>query len=147
MCLSLFGFHITNSRTKIVDKLGLSYRSVKALHNVIDNELPGRPPFQCRELVIGDERLDFYCRDILECIRSLYGDPKFAQAMAFAPERHYTSGARTSRIYNELYTGDWWWIVQVCFLYSDQTHYLILVVGSLRCTSTGGYNHPADCIH
>jgi Plavaka transposase len=107
MHLSLFGFHITNSWTKIVDKLCLSYHSVKALHDVIDNELPGRPPFQCKELVIGDERLDFYCRDVLECIRSLYGDPNFAQAMAFAPEHHYTSSVRTSHIYNELYTGDW----------------------------------------
>jgi hypothetical protein len=67
--------------------------------------------------------------------------------MAFAPERHYTNGARMSRIYNELYTGDWWWTVQVCFFYSDQTHCLMFIVGTHRCTSTGGYNHPTDCIH
>jgi len=58
----------TNLRTKIVDKLGLSYSSVQELNNVIDTELPGQPRFQCNLLDIGDEKLEFYLRDILECI-------------------------------------------------------------------------------
>ena len=97
-----------------MDTLGLSYRTAKQLNHIIDNKLPGRPPFRCEELVIGDERLEFHCRDIIECIRSLYGDPQFAQDLVFVPERHYTSIERTSRIYNEMHTGDWWWTVQVC---------------------------------
>ena len=97
----------------IVDRLGLSYNSVQKLNGMIDTELPGRPHFQPNVLDIGDEQLEFYSRDVLECIRSLYGDPSWAQEMAFAPERHYTSHARMSRIYNELYTSDWWWTVQV----------------------------------
>jgi Plavaka transposase len=105
---------------KIVDKLGLSFRTAKQLNELID-KLPGRPPFQRKELIIGNERLDFYCRDIVECIRSLYSDPQFAQDLAFAPERHYTSPDRTCRIYNEMYTGDWWWTVQVCVLWLN--HY------------------------
>jgi len=76
----------TNLRTKIVDKLSLSYSSVYELNNVIDTELPGRPHFQCNLLDIGDEELEFYSRDILECIQSLYGDPAWAQEMAFVPE-------------------------------------------------------------
>jgi hypothetical protein len=84
------------------------------LNNIIDNKLPGRPSFRCQILQVGDETLEFYYRDVLECIRSLYGDPEFAQHLVFAPERHYTSDERTSRIYNEMYTGDWWWSVQVC---------------------------------
>jgi len=87
---------------------------MKELNNIIDNKLPGRrPPFRCKVLMIGNERLEFYCRDIIECIRSLYGDPEFVQDLVFAPERHYTSAERTSRIYNEMHTGDWWWTVQV----------------------------------
>ena len=91
---------------------------MQALNGLIDTELPGRPHFQCDVLDIGGEELEFYYRDVLECIRSLYGDPSWAQEMAFAPERHYTSHARTSRVYNELYTSDWWWTVQVCFCIS-----------------------------
>ena len=83
------------------------------MNEVIDKKLARRPKFQCKEFIIGDECLEFYCRDALECIRSLYGDPEFAQDLTFAPERHYTSDERTSRLYNEMYTGDWWWAVQV----------------------------------
>ena len=109
--------------TKIVDKLGLLYRSVKDLNNIINTELPGRPRFQCNILDIGDKRLEFYCRDVLECIQSLYGDPSWAQDMAFAPEQHYTSHACTSRLYNEMYMSDWWWTVQVCYPFSHKTMY------------------------
>jgi Plavaka transposase len=119
----MFGFHFTNLRTKIVDKLGLSYRSARELNNMIDTKLSGRPRFQCNVLDIGDEQLEFYCRDVLECIQSLYGDPGWAQDMAFVPERHYTSHARTARIYNELYTSDWWWTVQVCYSSLDKIMY------------------------
>ncbi|KAF8489361.1 hypothetical protein F5888DRAFT_1638649 [Russula emetica] len=39
-------------------------------------------------------------------------DPEFVDHLVFAPERHYTSHERTTRIYNKMYTGDWWWKVQ-----------------------------------
>jgi hypothetical protein len=87
--------------------LGLSYRTTKQLNDIIDKEMSGCPPFQCKVLNIRDERLEFYSRDALECIRSLYGDPEFAQDLVFAPERHYTSHECTSRLYNEMYTCDW----------------------------------------
>jgi hypothetical protein len=93
--------------------LGLSYCTTKQLNDIIDKEMSGHPPFQCKVLNIGDERLEFYSRDALECIRSLYGDPEFAQDLVFAPEQHYTSHEHTSRLYNEMYTCDWWWTVQV----------------------------------
>ena len=96
------------------------------MNNIIDTKLSGCPPFLCRELNIGHECLEFYYRDIIECIRSLYGDPQFAQELAFAPEHHYISPERMCRIYNEMYTGDWWWSVQV--------HHQILVI---ICTDKG----------
>jgi len=116
-----FDFCFTNSRTKIVEKLGLSYCSVQELNNMIDTKLPGWPHFQCKVLDIGNEELEFYCRDILECIQSLYGNPSWAQEMAFAPEQYYTSHTHTSCIYNELYTSDWWWTAQVCSSFPDKT--------------------------
>jgi hypothetical protein len=75
--------------------------------------LPGRPSFQCQDLFIGNERLQFYFRDVLECIRAIYGDPEFARDLIFAPERHYVDHERTQRVYNEMHTGDWWWSIQV----------------------------------
>jgi hypothetical protein len=97
--------------------IGLSYHTVKELNGIIDTKLPERAPFRCKIVNIGGERLEFHFRDVMECIRSLYGDPQFMHYMAFAPERHYTSPERTCRIYNEMYTGDWWWMVQVRPLY------------------------------
>jgi hypothetical protein len=70
---------------------------------------------------IGKECLEFYYRDAVECIRSLYGDPEFARDLAFAPERHFTSHDRTSRLYNEMYTCDWWWTVQVRSLHPKES--------------------------
>jgi len=87
---------------------------MKQLNDIIDNQLPGRPPFRCKELVIGEERLEFYYRDIIECIQSLYGDPEFVQDLIYTPERHYTSTERTCCIYNKMHTSTWWWMVQVC---------------------------------
>lgn len=49
----------------------------------------------------------------MQCIQALYGDPRFADHLVFAPERHYTNHERSCRIYNEMHTGDWWWSVQV----------------------------------
>ena len=64
-------------------------------------------------LKVGDESLDFYYRDAVQCVRDLYGDPNFAEHLVVVPERHYTSHERTCRIYNDMHTGDWWWAVQV----------------------------------
>ena len=75
--------------------------------------MAGPPPFQCRELDIGGEHLQFYCRDALQCVRSLFGDPEFAQHMVLSPEQHYTDATRTCRVVNEMHTGDWWWSIQV----------------------------------
>ncbi len=103
----LFLYCITNSCVKVVDKLDLLYCTVRQLNNIID-DLPTCSHFQCKNLSVGQEHLKFYCRDILECIQSLYGDPQFAQDLAFAPEQHYTSYEHTCCLYNEMFTGDWW---------------------------------------
>jgi hypothetical protein len=86
---------------------------MQELNDIIDNHLDGPPSFQCKELHIGNERLEFYYRDTLQCIRTLYGDPAFVQDLALSPVQHYTSAEQTNRIVNEMHTGDWWWSIQV----------------------------------
>jgi hypothetical protein len=98
---------------KIIDKLGLSFSSTKELNDIIDKMLPGRPPFECHNFDLGGETLEFYFRDVLSCIRSIFGDPGFAQDLIVAPERHYADHERTEHVYGEMHTGDWWWAVQV----------------------------------
>ena len=69
----------------------MSYKTANELNGLIDKKLHGHAPFECRELVIGNECLDFYCRDILSCIRGLFGDPAFASDLIFSPEWLYTN--------------------------------------------------------
>ena len=97
----------------MVEKLELLYSSTKELNHIINNVLPGRPSFQCHEVFIGGETLEFYRRDLLNCIWLIYGDPEFAQDLIVCPEQHYTDQGRMEHIYNERHTGDWWWAVQV----------------------------------
>ncbi|KAG8773834.1 hypothetical protein FRC12_002290 [Ceratobasidium sp. 428] len=74
-----------------------------------------------------------YKRPVVDVIRDLLGNPAFARFMRYAPEKHWTSRARKSRVYGEMWTGKWWWrrqkwlrdrngtIVPLIFS-SDKTH-------------------------
>ena len=104
---------VTNTLLQVANKLGLSFSSTKELNGIVDKALPGRPPFETCELTIGGETLELHFRNILACICSIYGDPEFAQDLTVAPERHYTDQEQTDCVFSEMYTGDWWWAVQV----------------------------------
>ncbi|KAH9175218.1 hypothetical protein EDB89DRAFT_2113355 [Lactarius sanguifluus] len=97
---------------KVVDKLSLSYHMPNELNKIIDKELPGHPQFKCEDMTITGNTLQFYFRDVLECIRTLYGNPEFARDLVFVPECHYTDHERKCHVYSEMHTGDWWWAVQ-----------------------------------
>ncbi|KAH7873925.1 uncharacterized protein C8R40DRAFT_1171844 [Lentinula edodes] len=97
----------------VIEALGLSYRNSDDLNNIIDNELPSnRPSFTREEVVIAGQAFDFYKRDILECIRALYGNPDHCQYLCFTPERHYVDSNNTMRLYHDFNTGKWWWNTQ-----------------------------------
>ncbi|KAI0261454.1 hypothetical protein BC834DRAFT_972717 [Gloeopeniophorella convolvens] len=82
----------------VVERLELSYNSVKELNRIIDEELPGRPKFKCKNITIGGQAFEFYYRDVIPCIRALFGDAEFASDLILVPERHYA--------------GKWRWSVQ-----------------------------------
>ncbi|THU81028.1 hypothetical protein K435DRAFT_823508 [Dendrothele bispora CBS 962.96] len=97
----------------VQDALGLSYRNSEDLNKIIDKEIPiQRPSFTRSEVVIAGESFDLYKRDIIECIRALYGSPEHAQYLCVVPERHYSDADKTCRLYHDMYTGKWWWSTQ-----------------------------------
>jgi hypothetical protein len=57
--------------------------------------------------------LDLWLRDIVEVIRELLSDRRFVEHMRFAPEKHWKSIERKIRVYDEMWSGDWWWRMQV----------------------------------
>ncbi|EDR06040.1 uncharacterized protein LACBIDRAFT_329283 [Laccaria bicolor S238N-H82] len=94
------------------DALNLSYKNSEELNRIINTKLPGRPQFTCREVVQSGEVVEFYMRDIIECLRALWGDPDFDGDLILEPERLYADEDMTIRIYHEMNTRKWWWETQ-----------------------------------
>ena len=104
VCADRLHHCVTNGLRKVPNKLRLSFSSTKELNHIIDTKLPGRPQFQCCEVVIGGETLELYYRDIIPCIQSIYGNPELAKHLITAPECHYSNPEQTERIYSEMHT-------------------------------------------
>lgn len=61
------------------------------------------------------EKVELWRRDPVECIRELLSNPAFHGNIAYAPERVYEDAEATVRIYDEMWTGDRWWELQVSY--------------------------------
>ena len=92
--------------------LNLSYKNSCELNKLIDHELPDQPRFICEEVTVDGQTFELYRRDVVDCIRSLFGNPDFAPHLILAPERHYTNQEKTCRVYHDMHTGQWWWETQ-----------------------------------
>ena len=114
------------TKLKIPEWLGLSFKNSHELINMIDTHLPGQPLFQQKEILVGDEVCKLYFQDIIQCIHALFGDQDFAPYLRFAPERHYTDKDKDKRVYNDIYTGAWWWFTQVSTLNNDMATWALL---------------------
>lgn len=100
---------------QVVEKLGLSFKNARALNQIIDHELPETPNWTHTTLNMcgSDEQFDLFHRDVLACIRMLYGNPAFNKVMSYRPRKCYSDQRRGHRIYTELHTSDWWNNLQV----------------------------------
>ncbi|KAJ7431099.1 hypothetical protein B0H11DRAFT_2386539 [Mycena galericulata] len=94
------------------ESLDLSYSTSGQLNKIIDEQLPGRPKFIRSEVVVNGEVFHLYSRNIIECVRALWGDSDFAPYLFVAPERHYIDKDKTIRMYHNMHTGKWWWSTQ-----------------------------------
>ncbi|KAH9846211.1 hypothetical protein C2E23DRAFT_602675 [Lenzites betulinus] len=96
----------------LTEALSLSYRRMRDLNKIVDSLPTGRPAFERHEIVVADEAFEVYTRDIIQCIKSLLGDPEFAPLLLLVPERHYADRDHTTRTYFDMNTGKWWWATQ-----------------------------------
>ncbi|KAG8746737.1 hypothetical protein FRC10_003720 [Ceratobasidium sp. 414] len=80
------------------------------------DRLPTGPNWTTANVSVGEgshERVHtVYMRNILEVIQELLGARQFKHVMRYAPERHWTSRDRKCRVYDEMWSGDWWWRMQ-----------------------------------
>ncbi|KAJ6616995.1 hypothetical protein B0H10DRAFT_2164530 [Mycena sp. CBHHK59/15] len=88
----------------VCESLELSYGTSVQLNKIIDEGLPGRPKFTRSEVVVNGEVFHLYSRDILECVRALWGDTEFAPYLFVAPEKHYIDKDKTIRMYHNMHT-------------------------------------------
>jgi hypothetical protein len=89
------------------------------LNKIINKQLPSHPKFRCEQIVIAGEAFDIFYRDVIECVKALYGDPDFANFSVFALEHHYADKEQTVWLYYDMHTGKWWWDTQVSLYFED----------------------------
>ena len=61
------------------------------------------------------EKLELWRRNPVDCVKELMGNPAFKAVLRYAPERVYRDKERKICVYDEMWTGDWWWDTQVCY--------------------------------
>ncbi|KAH9847794.1 hypothetical protein C2E23DRAFT_741139, partial [Lenzites betulinus] len=101
-----------------------SFRSNYLFYKMVD-ELPGGLASWKVEVfdAVGDEmgedgkpkreRVELWKRDALDCVRELFENPLFRDHIRYAPEKQYADHAGESHVYNNMWTGNWWWDVQM----------------------------------
>ncbi|KAH9923403.1 uncharacterized protein BXZ73DRAFT_91440 [Epithele typhae] len=90
----------------LASRLGLSFKNSRDLNKIIDTQLSSpRPRFKRQEILVAGEVFEVFFRDVIECIRALYGDPEFTGLLVFKPEKHYADPEHDIRVYFDLHTG------------------------------------------
>ena len=64
------------------------------------------------------EELELWLHDPVACIQELIGNPAFKENILYSLEKVYADCQGRIWWYDEMWTGDWWWNIQVC-QYSD----------------------------
>ena len=129
----------------MVENLGLSYCNTRELNRTIDEEIPERPKFKCEEVQLGGVVYEFHFREIIPCLRALFGDARFSDHLKFAPECHYKDVGHTVQAFGEMYTGKWWWSMRVCFDPYVFFRYSMFP-GIAGVTQTGCYCDAGHCL-
>ena len=101
-------------------KSGVLFDNAHSFLKCIDS-LHTSPAWTCEMIdiegdIVGEDKretLELWRRDLVECVEELLGNPALRDAMAYTPERAYANAKGENRIYDEMWTGDWWWETQV----------------------------------
>ena len=105
--------YVVLTSVQVCERLGLSYQSSQQLNTIIDSRLPEIPKFERQSVIMEGEAFEMHSRNIIDCIRHLFGDPEFAPHLHLVPERHFTDASKTNRALHEMNSGRWWWNTQV----------------------------------
>ena len=68
----------------------------------------------------------------MNAILDLIEDPDLQPSFTYYPEHHYILNPRTNanmRVWSDIYTGDDWWELQVCFDVFNYSMQLLISIG------------------
>lgn len=83
--------------------------------------LPAGPEWECVTFEVegvdanGDptiEEVELWRRNPVECVKELLANPAFKDKCHYEPKRVFTDKSKANRVYNEMWTGEWWWELQ-----------------------------------
>ena len=80
------------------------------------SSLPKQGEWQTCTMTLSEDTAvqhQIYYRNPVDVIKALWSNPIYTDEMVFAPQKILTSSEKTSRVYNQMWTGDWWWKIQV----------------------------------
>ena len=66
--------------------------------------------------------------DLIEAIKGLWKDANLFPHMTFAPSKVYVDFTKSDHIYSEMWTGQWWHVLQVC-VFNTANNLLMLTNG------------------
>jgi hypothetical protein len=108
---------------KVKNRCGLSFHNKYSFMKKVD-ALPTGLGWSCELVkVTGNirgendeemtEELELWFWNPIEIVHKLIRNPTFKEHMAYAPEKAYQDEDGSVRIFDEIWTGDWWWETQV----------------------------------
>ncbi|CAE6472817.1 unnamed protein product [Rhizoctonia solani] len=135
----------------IASRAQLSFGSNYKLNKLLD-ELPlAGPKWDVKAVTItGDkigpdnepivEKAELWYRDILGVIRELLGNHIYGMDLVFAPRQEFEDTEKTQRVYDEMWTGDWWLRLQTSGDFPDDATIIPVILASdaTQLTNFGG---------
>ena len=62
---------------------------------------------------VPSERLELWRCDPVECMKELMGNPILKDYLRYTPQKCFTDEEGKNRVFDEMWTGHWWWNTQV----------------------------------
>ena len=105
-----------------MENLGLSYHNIRGLHQKLD-AIPERAGvWKSTKLSFNEwpnESFTLRYRDPVEAVKSLWKDPQLSPKMVFQGQKIFSDNTLKNRIFTEIYTAQWWHILQVKILLTE----------------------------
>ncbi|KAG9088471.1 hypothetical protein FRC06_002015, partial [Ceratobasidium sp. 370] len=86
----------------------------------------------------GEEVVDLWKQNVIEIVAMLLRNRRFMQYMRFALEKHWESEDHRGRVYDEMWSGNWWWRIQNILGSGATIAPIILAVDKTQMTVLSG---------